>query len=164
MFLILVFFFLNTNLRKLYSNLAKLIFKEFPFDLRIFRKFIVVFYILNVLFQLLWDSNELLIFQNPERSLFCFSLEKKIKIGKWSQKIAGIMSVSNINLSITGKEKIMQASLKEPWHMFLVESILLCLRIPFSPDICQIVCFFQSKYFSDRVFFWKLDFLHNSQV
>ena len=46
---------------------------------------------------MLSEGNELLNFQKPERLLFCFSLEKEIKIGEWSLEIVGIISVSNIN-------------------------------------------------------------------
>ena len=46
---------------------------------------------------MLSDSNELLNFQKPECLLFCFSLEKEIKIGEWSLEIAGIISVSDTN-------------------------------------------------------------------
>ena len=51
----------------------------------------------NFSLEMLSDSNELINFQNPELLLFCFSLEKEVKIGEWSLVIAGIMSVSNIN-------------------------------------------------------------------
>ena len=47
--------------------------------------------------KMLSDSKELLNFHNPQLLLFCFSLEKEIKIGEWSLEIACIMSVSNIN-------------------------------------------------------------------
>ena len=43
------------------------------------------------------ESNQLLNLEDPETLLFCFSLEKEIKIGEWSPEIAVILSVSNIN-------------------------------------------------------------------
>ena len=46
---------------------------------------------------MLSDNNKLVNFQNPELLLFCFSLEKEIKISESSLETADIMSVSNIN-------------------------------------------------------------------